>query len=840
MDKVELVLPDRADPSVSPQYTLFPSRHRRPVAGARVKRTPEKLTVDLVSGRNTDCQYKIMSRRPRGSDDPSLSLRKDSGWPSIGTTDHVRPPSTNNKPGSFADMVRRKPSAPEEKDKPGISSAGANRGGSVSGKLRKTLGESKPVLNKISAFTYGQIGRSDDESKYVSSSRPQEDSKTKTIPSALRRDVLVEFKESDDEEEDFQVEFSSSAVVKKVNKNTVNKISAGTFQQIGKTADQARYVMQPPKSWSSIVGKNMGQLSARLEAPPQERKEQEKSREPSVHDKIKAKMKEGIELSPEEREILRQKRRFRRKREKELKKKEKEDKQIQDIYKPQTTKLNMISGDLLNKCKYVATDNKGKNLNENKIKFLDDEYPDLTGVKTVTKRVLSTEIRDEQGRLQSSERESNSEWETEDEHSELIEDLEKVDINVKEEVNVEVVTDKTENFSYSSILKSSKKPSQVKIVEIPDQTNKKLPDEKKKVKKHDPILFDITSALQVKKEKSKKKVTAVVTGLKKVNSSRTVRNQLDSTAPMKKRGKEREGGKRKRKTLMKKIIIADRERRRKETEKLQHKYNCETEVKVESSKVEIEFTENDQAIEENDEVNGQFSKSSQDKEMKTNNEEGDTVQRSIELREKKKELVDIETEAEVIEKFLESSLEEKALLSLHSRKFRTYCDHILSPELDNSVMALMSDLIRFQDKVHAKDPDKARAKRRYVVGLRESAKFLKVKKLLCIIFAPNIEKVEAEGGLDDAVGQLIKDAKSLNVSVVFSLNRYKLGRLCFKKVPISCIGILNYQGSDVSISVSRRINRKKLYIISGKLQEDVGAGWRVEGEVQSEAADRDR
>ena len=27
-------------------------------------------------------------------------------------------------------------------------------------------------------------------------------------------------------------------------------------------------------------------------------------------------------------------------------------------------------------------------------------------------------------------------------------------------------------------------------------------------------------------------------------------------------------------------------------------------------------------------------------------------------------------------------------------------------------------------------------------------------------------------------------------------NRYKLGRTCLKKVPISCIGILNYQGSD--------------------------------------------
>ena len=157
-----------------------------------------------------------------------------------------------------------------------------------------------------------------------------------------------------------------------------------------------------------------------------------------------------------------------------------------------------------------------------------------------------------------------------------------------------------------------------------------------------------------------------------------------------------------------------------------------------------------------------------------------------------------DTEAEIGEKFLESSEEDKAKSILHSRRFRTYCDHILSTELDNTVTALMADLIRFQDKVHAKDPDKARAKRRYVVGLRECTKFLKVKKLSCIVFAPNIEKVEAEGGLDDVVSQLITEATSLNVPVVFSLNRYKLGKLCYKKVPISCIGILNYQGSDVS------------------------------------------
>ena len=148
-------------------------------------------------------------------------------------------------------------------------------------------------------------------------------------------------------------------------------------------------------------------------------------------------------------------------------------------------------------------------------------------------------------------------------------------------------------------------------------------------------------------------------------------------------------------------------------------------------------------------------------------------------------------------------MEDKAKSNLHTRRFRTYCDHLLSVDLDNTVAALMSDLIRFQDKVHARDPDKARAKRRYVVGLRECAKFLKVKKLSCIIFAPNIEKVEAEGGLDDTVTRLIAEAAGLNVSVVFSLNRYKLGKLCFKKVAISCIGILNYQGSDVSKVLGR-------------------------------------
>ena len=590
--------------------------------------------------------------------------------------------------------------------------------------------------------------------------------------------------------------------------------------------------MQPPKSWSSIVGTNTttpicaGKRPGAV--PLLQSKEQEKSRQPSVHDKIREKMKEGIELTPEERDILRQKRRERRKREKELKKKEKENKVIQDIYKPRTTKLNFISGELLSKCKDVTSTGKSR-MKDNKIKFLDEEYPDLARKKKVppTVQILHTEIRDDKGRLLLSDKESNSEWETEEEYRELSDDLQQLDLKAEqlEEVKVEVVSDHNKNFSYSSILKSSKKTEQ-KIITIPKQPieTPDCPTGTKKVKKKDPILFDISSALKVNNQRSKK-VSGVVTGkLKKQTTSKSVRNQLDSTAPERKRGKEREGGKKKRKTLMKKIILADRERRREERLKsgailkpLPLPPDEDIHQTADFKPIEAEEMEFSESSNQNKNIETQdeliellIDSSGENKAVDSGKEkielkENDT---SVESKGQRNKIVShntTETEAEVVAKFIESSVEDKAKSNIHTRRFRTYCNHLLSADLDNTVAALMSDLIRFQDKVHARDPDRARAKRRYIVGLRECAKFLKVKKLSCIIFAPNIEKVEAEGGLDDTVSRLIAEAESLNVSVVFSLNRYKLGKLCYKKVAISCIGILNYQGSDVSRNVGESL-----------------------------------
>ena len=110
---------------------------------------------------------------------------------------------------------------------------------------------------------------------------------------------------------------------------------------------------------------------------------------------------------------------------------------------------------------------------------------------------------------------------------------------------------------------------------------------------------------------------------------------------------------------------------------------------------------------------------------------------------------------------------------------------------------MMADLVRFQDNLHNKDPIKAKVRKRYVVGLREVKKFLTVNKVTMLVLAPDIEPVKVKGGLNDLIQELIDLARANEIPVVFALNRYKLGKACLRKAAVSCIGVMNYQGSEV-------------------------------------------
>ena len=109
---------------------------------------------------------------------------------------------------------------------------------------------------------------------------------------------------------------------------------------------------------------------------------------------------------------------------------------------------------------------------------------------------------------------------------------------------------------------------------------------------------------------------------------------------------------------------------------------------------------------------------------------------------------------------------------------------------------LLNEIVRFQDRMYHKNPAKARAKRRFVIGIREVTKHLQMNKLKCVILAPNCEKIQSKGGLDEAINLIIQTSMEKNVPFLFALGRKMLGKAINKLVPVSVVGIFEYAGAE--------------------------------------------
>ena len=131
-----------------------------------------------------------------------------------------------------------------------------------------------------------------------------------------------------------------------------------------------------------------------------------------------------------------------------------------------------------------------------------------------------------------------------------------------------------------------------------------------------------------------------------------------------------------------------------------------------------------------------------------------------------------------------------------SRRYREYCRNMVNKEIDGVCFNFLQELARFQDRSYQKNPLKAKMKRRYVLGIREVTKHLKLCKLKCVILAPNCEKIQTEGGLDDAINFIIQAATEQNLPCIFALNRRRLGKAMNKYVPVSVVGIFDYSGAE--------------------------------------------
>uniref|UniRef100_A0A8C8RZZ6 SECIS binding protein 2 n=1 Tax=Pelusios castaneus TaxID=367368 RepID=A0A8C8RZZ6_9SAUR len=273
------------------------------------------------------------------------------------------------------------------------------------------------------------------------------------------------------------------------------------------------------------------------------------------------------------------------------------------------------------------------------------------------------------------------------------------------------------------------------------------------------------------------KEPATVTKNQPLTQGKIPHNPLDSSAPLVKKGKQREVPKAKKPTSLKKIILKEREQRK------QHLLEQTAIPKDDGDAVhrgEESTTEDQTLTQANKAVTAE-----------------DVLVTSVDVAPSNSEvLLECKELKDATENSLVLTQPNSNLPKIHSRRFRDYCSQVLSKEVDNCVTDLLKELVRFQDRLYQKDPVKAKTKRRLVMGLREVLKHLKLKKLKCVIISPNCEKIQSKGGLDETLHTIIDCACEQNIPFVFALNRKALGRCVNKAVPVSVVGIFSYDGAQ--------------------------------------------
>lgn len=201
----------------------------------------------------------------------------------------------------------------------------------------------------------------------------------------------------------------------------------------------------------------------------------------------------------------------------------------------------------------------------------------------------------------------------------------------------------------------------------------------------------------------------------------------------------------------------------------------------------------------------------------------------VEIRKRRKNELDLELEGHSQDQ-IEKSPETDKISALplmddpvcpvvtYSRKFRSYCDHTNLPEIRETAEKLLSDLFRFQDRAYDKNQIKARAHRRYVVGFKEVERSLEINKIKLLFIATDLEPSPGPGGLDDTVGKIKNICIEKTIPYCFPLQRRKIGYLLFKKAPISCVGILDYDGAEDHVKALLKLVRRSRNLLSKEME----------------------
>lgn len=149
--------------------------------------------------------------------------------------------------------------------------------------------------------------------------------------------------------------------------------------------------------------------------------------------------------------------------------------------------------------------------------------------------------------------------------------------------------------------------------------------------------------------------------------------------------------------------------------------------------------------------------------------------------------------------------------------YRDYVAQAFSTELEEALTAMVSKLHELQRRQQMRDPLKAKLRRRFVVGLREVQKGVKLGKVKCVVLAANIEmgmQGLIEAGIDTIVHNLIAACEPdpaigrARVPIVFAPSRSRLGSALAKHMSISALGIYSPDGANEEYKTVLRLAKE--------------------------------
>merc|ERR1719265_990022 len=126
------------------------------------------------------------------------------------------------------------------------------------------------------------------------------------------------------------------------------------------------------------------------------------------------------------------------------------------------------------------------------------------------------------------------------------------------------------------------------------------------------------------------------------------------------------------------------------------------------------------------------------------------------------------------------------------KSLREYVMQELDPELDHEVAKLLlnSQRLTNRHKTFAQSPPV----RYLVTGLKEVGRAARYGKVKCIVIAPDIEDVTANGGVDTRLHEILRTAYVQDIPVIFALSRSRMGFALGKTLKMSVLGLLETKG----------------------------------------------